>query len=66
MSYLALAKQIESRHEEYRRALSRYWQAQGGEAEDAYQRLICLLDELGVAQATRVRQDELSRWLTVS
>jgi hypothetical protein len=66
MSYLALAKQIESRNEEYRRGLNRYWEAQAGEADDAYQTLICLLDELGVVQATLVRRDELNRWLTAS
>jgi uncharacterized protein YjbJ (UPF0337 family) len=36
------------RHEEYRRALNRYWQTQGLETDDAYQILVCLLDELGV------------------
>jgi hypothetical protein len=66
MSYLALAKQFESRNKQYRRGLNLYWEAQAGEAEDAYQTLICLLDELGVGQATLIRQDELDRWLTAS
>lgn len=65
MSYLALAKQIETRQEAYRRALNRYWQGCPRETEEAYQVLIGLLDELGVAQACRIHQDELRRWQEV-
>jgi hypothetical protein len=66
MSYLALAKQIETQNEEYRRRLNLYWEAQAGDADDVYQALIRLLDELGVCQATAIRQDELERWLRSS
>ena len=61
MSYLAMAKKIETRQAAYRLALQRYWEGQPGEIEEARQELICLLDELGVAQATRIQQHELSR-----
>ena len=61
MSYLALAKQIETRQEAYRHALNRYWWGPAAEAEASYQVLTCLLDELGIAQATRIRNDELNR-----
>jgi hypothetical protein len=61
VSYLALAKQIETRQEAYRHALSQYWWGQLPAADACYQVLTCLLDELGIAQATRIRNDELKR-----
>ena len=60
MNYLGLVKQIETRQAEYRAALRRWWAS--SDDREAYQQLLCLLDDLGVAEAHRIMQDELSRW----
>jgi hypothetical protein len=55
MSYLTLVRQIETRQAAYRAALRLYWATQEPEA---YQQVLCLLDDLGIAQADTIHSEE--------
>jgi hypothetical protein len=57
VTYLAMAKQTEARRAQYRDVLWRWW---AGEGDEPYQTLIRLLDDLGVRQATALRDEALA------